>query len=158
MIPLAPDFEDPESNYPPYVFSSTPAVGEVITFNQTGNQTSTPEITVTVADPNRGDLLYVRWIFDYPKYDDNSRLVAWDANPVPPASNGGEVREPLRFAPSCSLHNIARGPTEHRLLLVVSDRPFINPDVARPPEYRLDAIPDGARRVRASWTLKLECR
>lgn len=153
VIPLAPDFEDPEANFPPYMVSSIPASGEVVTV---GN--ATPAFMVTLGDPNVGDTLYVKWLFDYPKWDETYSRVGL-SYPIPPSPNREVQRTSQHFQPSCADHNIARGITEHRLTLAVADRPFLLPeDPAAPSDYRLDAVGEGTFLLRATWIIKnLEC-
>jgi hypothetical protein len=163
VIPLAPEFESPETNYPPFIYSATPAIGAELTFGGTALTPGTSaeasrEIRVEIGDPNLGDTLYVRWIYDYPPYDEEStRLVEY---PEVAPSNGGTgfVRLPaIRFTPSCAKHSIARGTSQHRLTLAVADRAFITPEQAQA-DFRLDDIKEGYP-VRATWILNnLECR
>ena len=49
------------------------------------------------------------------------------------------------------------GLTQHRLMLAVSDRPFVRASEA-PPDFRVTTVPKEARTVRAVWTLNLECK
>ncbi len=153
VIPVAPDFEDPEENYPPYITGSTPEVGGIITV-LSGEEP--PTITVSVADPNRGDVLYLQWLYDYPPYDDNfTRRVSWST--LPPPQNDGIVRDSVRFAPSCS-DGISRTLTQHRLTLAIADREFVKPALAPEPESRLDTVSEGGYRDRGTWVLNMECR
>jgi hypothetical protein len=148
VIPVAPHFED-EPNYPPFIVESRPLVGEEIQ----GPPGGMAEFAVTLGDPNVQDVLYVRWSFDYPKYTSTSRLANSDPILLP---GGSVVRAQVRFRPDCLLHSIARGITQHRLLLVASDRAFITQDV--PPDTPLDVVPEDARRVHAVWLLNMECK
>lgn len=149
VIPVAPEFENPEVNYPPYVVYSDPAEGTVMAQQNV-------EIRVRLGDPNLGDSLFIRWIFDYPKYDEIlTRLVL--VNPLPTAEGGAIEREEISFTPSCILHNIARGVSQHQLTLSVADREFVKPEQADP-DYRLDTVATGGYRVRVSWRLDMECR
>src|SRR5207302_72257 len=63
VIPVAPQFDDPEQNYPPYIVSSDPGEGSIFTPGATPDDR---DIAVTLADQNLNDHLFVRWIFDYP--------------------------------------------------------------------------------------------
>jgi hypothetical protein len=153
VIPLAPEFDDPEPNYPPYYVDSNPTVGSILTFQ--GMPGDSREIAVTIADQNLGDHLFTKWIFDYPPFDDRSRVVlANEYNPT-----GEVVRGTLRIQPSCS-QKIAQGLPQHRLVLSISDREFLSADngdtVA--PEARLDSVPEGAQNIRLFWLINLECK
>jgi hypothetical protein len=150
VIPLAPDFSDPDPNYPPYIVTSDPGAGEPFA--------GTRQLSVTLADPNLGDRLYVRWLYDYPPHNREFSRFGVELE-LPPT--GSVVRNPLPpFQPDCDKHNIASGLTQHRLLLSVSDRPFLGDSDSDtvPPENRLDSIPDGAQRLRATWYVNLECK
>ncbi len=150
VIPVAPQFDDPEENFPPYIIDSRPPVGSIVTASE-----GEAEFTVTLADPNLADRLYVRWIFDYPTYQDVTRLA--EGPILPPSADGTEVRDPIRMAASCVVHNIAHGLTQHRLMLAVSDRPFVKAADA-PPDFRVTTVPKDARLLRAVWVLNLECK
>ncbi len=154
IIPIAPEFED-EPNLPPYIVESTPTVGEIVF--KGASETTATGIEVTLADPNIHDTLYVRWLIDYPKYDPNTTRLARDLNLAPT----GTVRRATlpEFPASCLLHMIARGLPDHRVLLSVSDRPFLDGETRTiADESRLDAVPEGAHRLRAMWLLKMECK
>src|SRR5690348_6386739 len=68
VIPVAPQFDDPEPNFPPFVISSDPGEGEIVTPGQ-AQDNSTRAITVRLGDHNLSDRLYVRWLVDYPSAD-----------------------------------------------------------------------------------------
>jgi hypothetical protein len=154
VIPVAPKFDDPEPNFPPFIINADPPVGSILTFQ--GSMTTMREIVVTIGDQNLGDHLFTRWIYDYPPDDANSR-VALNIE-YPPT--GEAQRTTLRIQPSCSVHSIAKGIPQHRLMLSISDREFLNQENGDtvPPEARLDAIPEGAQGLRAVWFINLECR
>src|SRR5437660_9514569 len=69
VIPVAPQFDDPEQNFPPFVVTSDPGVGEIFTPGQDETGTATRVIVVTLGDHNLGDPLYLRWLLDYPSTD-----------------------------------------------------------------------------------------
>jgi hypothetical protein len=152
FLPVGPVFED-EQNYPPVVTVSDPAVGNIFTVV---GQESDRDIRVAIADANLYDTLYVRWIFDYPKYDSAITRFAQDGPAYAPT--GEPVRAEITLRPSCYLHQPVRGLTEHRLLLSVSDRPFINAsEQTLSDEDRLDAVPEGAHRIRSFWLVRMDC-
>lgn len=151
VIPLAPQFEDPEENYPPFIISSTPS--DATRFSPMDMD----RIVVTIGDQNLGDTLFARWIFDYPPRDPNvTRNGQWREI----GRSGTIARAPIDFKPSCDEHNIARGPLQHRLTLSVSDRPFLDAEMNEPvsPLAPLDSPREGAHRLRISWLLELECK
>ncbi len=150
VVPVSPRFEDPEENFPPYLVESRPPVGSIVTAAD-----GEAEFSVTLADPNLADRLYVRWIFDYPTYQDVTRVA--EGPILPPSADGTEVRDPIRIAASCVVHNIARGLTQHRLMLAVSDRPFVKASDA-PADFRVTTVPKEARLLRAVWFVNLECK
>jgi hypothetical protein len=152
VIPIGPKFDDPEPNFPPYIASANPPVGSILTF-QPGDSR---DISVSIGDQNLGDHLFTRWIYDYPPDTDQSRVVV--LNEYPPT--GAVERAMLHIQPSCSMHSIAKNITQHRLMLSVSDRDFLNSENGDtvPPEARLDAIPRGAQGLRAVWFINLECK
>jgi hypothetical protein len=71
-------------------------------------------------------------------------------------STGTLTREPIRFVPSCSEHQIASGLESHRVTLSVADRPFLPPEQADP-DLCLDSVPAKGFLVRATWILNLAC-
>jgi hypothetical protein len=154
VIPIAPKFDDPEPNYPPYLLASDPPPGSILTIQ--GSPGDPRDISVTIADQNLGDHLFTRWIYDYPPDSDQSRVVL--TNEYTPT--GDAMRGTLRIQPSCSLHKIAHGLIQHRLMLAVADRDFLNPDdgATVPPEASLDSIPEGGQVLRLVWLINLECK
>jgi hypothetical protein len=151
VVPVAPQFDDPEPRFAPFVASSDPSVGEIVTFSD-----NHAPFMVTIGDNNLGDSLFVRWIIDYPNTDvDNSRK-ALDTSYLPSAS---VIRSPpLKFVPTCNV--IARATANpHRLVLSVSDRPFLDMENAQKVSNTapFDTVPDGANRMRAVWLLNMDC-
>ena len=158
VVPVAPKFED-DPNYPPVIVDSTPTVGDTISLEAQHFDESQEAFSITVADPNVDDELRIRWLIDYPKYDDRLTRTGKEGT-LPPS--GDVVRPPsalLRFTPDCTIHSIARGITQHRLTVAVADRDFLRPDNSTlADEGRLDSVPEGGYRVRAVWTFNLDCR
>jgi hypothetical protein len=145
VIPVGPDWEEPEPNYPPYVVSSNPMVGDIFT---PGTSVENREISVTLLDQNLNDNLSVRFLIDYPGVDTGRVLL----QPILPPTGVAE-RGPVRVQPRCGNQNGGIGPGQHRLMMAVADRPFLDAfagdDVD--PEAPLDSVPPEARRIRASW-------
>jgi hypothetical protein len=147
VIPVAPQFDDPEINYPPFVADSKPSVGEIFT---PGTTPLDRDISVTLSDQNLNDNLYIRWLIDYPSKDTSvSHLLRQVVYPP----SGMAVRSTVRIQPVCEA--IPTTPGQHRLVLSVSDRPYLDAlsgeDVD--PEAPLDSTPELANRIRAVWIL-----
>jgi hypothetical protein len=148
VVPVSPEWTDPQSNIPPTIYFADPAVGSILGLGADGGGSLT--VKVVLADQNTQDKLYIRWIIDYPPFDASiSRLTT--LQPIQPGGNQIE-RPRLFFAPDCINDQIAHGFTSHRLLLAASDRPFID-DPAQ-----LDRVPDGNFCVEATWQFELECQ
>ena len=146
VVPIGPEWTDPERNQPPTISYATPPIGSVLDFSASGNAAMGLEIGL--ADQNTRDTLYVRWIIDYPPYVDGQSHPA-----LPQALPGGDqiLRPTIRYAPNCSDQAISHDFSNHRLLLAVSDRPF------RDDPQVLDLVQDGNYRVEASWSFTLSC-
>jgi hypothetical protein len=144
VIPIAPEFES-ERNVPPFVKTASPEEGTLVTDRSQA-------FMVLVEDPNRADNLHVAWLIDYPPYVDN---VSRRTRSLEVASNGPDEpnEHPLSFQPDCEFDSITPSTTLHRLMLVVSDRPFVN---AGPMIY--DRTAPGAHVIRVVWTFEKDCR
>ena len=149
VLPLAPEFEDPPAaqNFAPLIVDSFPVNGAVV---------STPMFRVTVDDPNVADDLYVRWIADFPPFDEDSRRLGDDVKLSPPAA--GTLRRDAVLLVDCTLHALARQTTTHQIMVVVADRPFLPPDQETSLDRKLTSLPKDAPRAEAHWTLNLECK
>jgi hypothetical protein len=153
VIPIAPQFDDPEVNYPPFVVDSDPAIGDILTPAAAMPGGAPPPqrvITVTLGDHNLNDVLFLRLLMDYPTTDpDGGQLVAVPAARPP---SGRVDRTPFRLVPPpCS----SAGAGTHRLVLSVSDREFLdrtNGDSVST-EAPLDSVRATANRMRAVWLL-----
>jgi hypothetical protein len=145
VVPVGPEWSDPEGNRPPTISDATPAIGSILDFATTGN--AALGLVVVLADPDTKDRLYVRWIIDYPPYVDGVSHVA-----LPVTLPGGDPvkRAPIRFAPNCSDDAISHDFSNHRLLLAVSDRPFSDDP------QTLDGVTNGFL-VEGSWVFTLDC-
>jgi hypothetical protein len=140
IVPLAPEFEN-EPNEPPYLISAMPPVGTL-------SGVINPSFTITVQDPNATDTLQVRWLIDYPPYDRNTKQYTGEI----PKSNPAIID----FKPDCILHSISNNMNPHRLMVVVSDRPFL-PTATAPPDRPYDVTEEGAHPLQAVWLFKLDC-
>jgi hypothetical protein len=139
VVPLAPEFEN-DDNEPPYLISAMPPVGTLSVMN--------PSFTVTVQDPNPTDTLQVRWLIDYPPYDKNTKQFTGEIPNRNPAI--------IDFKPDCILHNISNNMNPHRLMVVVSDRPFL-PTATAPPDRPYDVTEEGSHPLRAVWLFRMDC-
>jgi hypothetical protein len=152
VIPVGPQFDDPEENFPPFVVSSDPGVGNIFTpvkaTSSDGGAEATGArfITVTLGDHNVGDALYLRWLVDYPGTELAEGQLAMVFQ-LPPS--GRTDRGRAMFLPTCS-----RAGT-HRLVLSVSDRKFLDSGSGDSvsPDAPLDSYRPGANRMRAVWML-----
>lgn len=148
VVPVGPEFQDPEDNYPPYVIESTPPVGATLSVVP-----GTPAtVQAKVGDANVQDKLYARWIFDYPP-------VSADGAVSPPVLDiilpTGTDRGVLSLAPDCTQHKLAANLNPHRLMLAVADRPFLAPSQAPAAPY--DTVAPGGQVLRAVWVVNLDC-
>jgi hypothetical protein len=153
VVPVGPEWTDPQTNVPPTIDYAIPPIGDVLTLDADGGAPMSLE--VGLADQNTQDKLYVRWIIDYPPYQDGISHLA-----MPLQLPGGNQikRPPIYFAPSCSDDALSHDFSNHRLLLAVSDRPFSLPNnfnfsQASPP----DQVPTGNFLVKGSWQFVLDC-
>ena len=153
VVPLAPQFEDPAGNYPPYVIGSSPPAGAELAASAQP-PTSADTIEVTLGDPNLEDKLVCRWIIDYPPYDGFLSRVAQE---VTLPATGAVKREAILFAPSCADIQSGSGLPSHRVTLSVADRPFWLPVVAPDPNLPLDSVRDEGFVVRTTWIMDLAC-
>ncbi len=147
VVPLKPEFEDPEKNYAPYIDSASPAIGTVVTAPPDVD----PPFIVYLKDPNQGDVLYVRWIFNYPPYDGNTGVV--NIGGVPPAADPTVARR-VAIAVNCIDSNLPLGAKQHRVMLAVSDRKFKGEDGS---DQRATLVQPGAHLLVATWLLNKEC-
>ena len=149
ILPLAPEFQAVE-NAPPYVVRADPRIGAQV-------QSEDMSFVVTVRDPNPGDRLYARWLVDYPRSDMPATLPGReDVLPAPDEPNVPN-EQTLRFKPECALHGITNATTQHQLMLVVADRPFIAETDLKLPNY-WDSTPTSAGVVYSVWEFRKACR
>jgi hypothetical protein len=149
VVPVGPEWTDPQNDYPPTIGSATPPVGSVLTNDPDASQPLTVE--VVLSDQNTRDALYLRWIIDYPPYVDGVSRLAQEWT-LPGGDNMD--RPSVYFAPNCKDDQIASGFSNHRLLLAVADRKFAPLD---PSSTSLDAVPPGNFLVEGAWQFTLDC-
>jgi hypothetical protein len=156
VIPVAPEFQDPPAsqNYPPQFLSVSPEIGSIA---------ATPSFTAVVTDPNVGDTLQYKWVFDYPPYDD---AITRDLGPntITPSADGQPTITSISLdfignGPTSSTPNvrtftctqIAQSIQQHRLELIVADGPL--PTMGT----NLNAVTLPAYSIEAAWTFNLSC-
>jgi hypothetical protein len=149
VVPVGPEWTDPERNSPPRIESALPSIGSVLSVDADADLPLL--VSVVLADQNSKDKLYVRWIIDYPPFSEEITRVA-----LTTILPGGDTtqRPTLYFAPNCSDHRIAPGFSNHRLLLAASDSPFASDD---PNPANPDAVSDGSFPVEGAWQFKMDC-
>jgi hypothetical protein len=145
VIPVGPDFRDPErvENLPPFFTGSEPFFERILAAPQT--------FTVRIQDRNPLDLLYVRWVSDYPIYAQASSRLLEAKNEV--VQGDGETSVSLTILAGCgTLADPAT--TNHRLVVIVADRPFVEPpERASNPDYRYNAATEKAQPIMGGWTV-----
>lgn len=145
VIPIGPQFDDPEDNYPPFVVNSTPGQGDIFTEGGASGR----EIAVTLSDHNVHDQLHIRWFVNYPGTGPSSKQLRNDILP------GGATpeRSPVRIRPDCGFSGLERG--QHRLVMSVADRPYLDALLGNivPPEAPFDSVPPDGNRIRVVWIL-----
>lgn len=146
VIPVRPEFDDPVPNAAPFIQQANPP--ELATVTAVPGQNTT--FSVVVGDQDLGDTLYLRWIIDYPPYDQTiTRHFEVTAGR---AEANNPIRGPQRFAPNCFQHSIAPGKRQHKIMLLVADREFASFE-------DLEALTEkDGRLVKIGWLLdNLEC-
>jgi hypothetical protein len=150
VVPVGPEWTDPERNSPPKIESAVPAVGSVLS---TDSDADLPLlVSVSLEDQNSRDRLFVRWIIDYPPFSEEATRLA-----LTTILPGGDTtqRPTLYFAPNCTDHRIASGFSNHRLLFAASDVPFASDE---PNPTNPDAVSDGSFPTEGVWQFKMECQ
>jgi hypothetical protein len=145
VVPVGPQFQDPLAapNYAPRITYTNPPEGA---------WPSGRTFQITVTDSNVGDTLFVRWIAEYPDYQDGTRTLQNDTLP-PPADPTQTPRQAMPMTFECDQDNpAANGLIAHQILVVVADQPFANIDSRRP-----DLVEEPGLTDRASWTLNYTC-
>jgi hypothetical protein len=147
VLPIGPEFE-PERNMPPFVIRAEPAIASIVR-----NQDQV--FQVTVEDFNRLDDLHVRWLIDYPPFNEN---ITRTALAISVGARGPDMpnQHMLSFKPEC-VNLISPTVDQHTLLLVISDRPFVEDTVGMGGERILDQIRPGAFRLPLSWSFEKDC-
>jgi hypothetical protein len=140
VLPLSPEFEE-QKNLPPYLVSATPPVGTLFSGEN-------PMFSLTVQDPNPPDTFYVRWLIDYPPRDVTTRQLAREyEKPSNPTT--------IEYEPNCILDQLSTTNPRHRLMVLVSDRPFLAPEAA--PDRPFEVTAAGTYPLRAVWLFDKRC-
>ena len=150
VVPVGPEWTDPQSNVPPTIDNANPPIGSNLAMDAGADAQLLFE--VVLADQNTQDKLYARWIIDYPPWDDGISRIA-----LPHGQPGGNQvqRPPISYAPSCSDDTLSHASSNHRLLLAVSDRPFAyDPPFSK--SFPPDQVSSGLL-VEGSWQFVLVC-
>lgn len=147
VIPLAPEFDDAERNYPPFVVTSNPSEGDIFT---QGMSAEDREIAATLSDFNLHDSLFIRWLVDYPGSVMGPSQQIREVT-LPPS--GTPERSTVRIQPGCRFLGLTPG--QHRLVMSVSDRRFLDAlsGESVSPEAPLDTPAEDGNRVRVVWVL-----
>ena len=146
VIPVGPDFRDPDKveNLPPFFTGSEPYFETMRTAPQT--------FTVKVRDRNPLDKLYVRWVSDYPEYQEAFSRILYEDN-----KNGvtlGEGDTPIGYGPIPANCADFRGQmATHRLVVIIADRPFLKPEEAPNTLLPFNAATLNAQPIMAGWTV-----
>jgi hypothetical protein len=146
---VSPSFQDPpaQPNVVPFFDNSFPGLGELVK--------APAAFEVDLSDPNRQDTVYVRWVSDYPPFTGADSKLLFEGRFPPPR----DVLVQARF-------NVERGEVDcvgfspfppgatHRLALIVSDRPFLNPNDAPNTAYQFNAVElDATVAQMATWII-----
>lgn len=147
VLPIAPEFQDPpaSANYAPFFVTTAPALGFVAT---------TANFSVTVSDPNVGDDLYVRWIANFPPASGDTRSIKDEV--IPHSADGTPLFAESSVRPACIKDLVANLPS-HRVMVVVSDQPFLDVVLPGSPDVDYARVKPGAGKLVGLWTLDLLC-
>jgi hypothetical protein len=152
VIPIEPEFSNPSVNHPPYVLSSSPPSGTILTFPP--DAMAPPSIEVNLADQNVRDVLYVRWLVNYAPEKEQATQHPLE---ILLPSTGKVERSTIRFSPSCQDDRMKSSLPPHRILMAVSDRPFVafeDTDILHP----WDTAAPEAFLLEMSWGVDMLCQ
>jgi hypothetical protein len=113
-----------------------------------------PNFRVTVSDPNVGDDLYVRWISNFPPASGDTRSFKEDV--IRHSADGTPLFGESAVTAVCIKDLVANLPL-HRVMVVVSDRPFLDVVLPSSPDIDFARVAPGAGKLVATWTLDLLC-
>jgi hypothetical protein len=143
ILPVAPEFQDPPKapNFAPLFvsfdpFAETPVLQVPLTFS------------VLLDDPNPQDTLHVRWAVDYPPFVQSRSKLVINEQTLPP----GAVPQSSYSLPMMEPCKVFTPGSEHRLVVIVADRPFRSADTFTG-DYRFNLVEDGEPPIMAGWTI-----
>jgi hypothetical protein len=147
VLPIAPEFQDPPAsrNFDPTFVVTEPKVGAAVT---------KASFRVTVTDPNVGDDLYVRWIANFPPASGDTRAIKDDFKRH--SNDGTPLFAEFSIEPECIRDLVANLPS-HRVMVVISDRPFLGLMQPGSPDIDYARIAPNAGRLIGTWTLDQLC-
>jgi len=149
LLLIGCDGSSPPASHAPFLAASNPPEGSILTVAAGEPR----QIEAMLGDDDVDEPLFVRFLLDYPGASAGPALLLQVQ--VPPS---GRVERPaVRMQPNCQVATAT--PNPHRLLMSVSDRPFLDATrgEAVDPEAPLDSVPDGAHRLRVVWLLQTSC-
>lgn len=150
VAPVAPDFQDPVSspNVAPWLHDFTPPFGANVSIPIAAALSEDGyRISGLVTDPNVGDVLYARWIVNYPDFQPMATFVVREETLSRASTTVAQAELPLKCVGGWT-----STPTPQQLELVVADGKFFNTDTHHP-----DRVVDGAHAVYANWTVTFPC-
>jgi hypothetical protein len=153
VLPIAPDFQDPLSspNYSPFIISSSPPAGSIVT----GMPTTTTTFRVTVSDPNVGDDLHIRWLVDYPPLSPTITRIVPDTT-ISHSADGQPIVQDAFEPIGCSQQLLSPTLNQHQVMVLIADRPFETLRLDQDNVTKL--VDDAGFVVSASWILTVGCR
>jgi hypothetical protein len=147
-LPLAPQFTDPpaQENFAPVILDTHPLQGTI---------TMSTTFSVVVTDPNVTDDLWVRWIGEYPPFSLNSERLMDDQH-ISHSVDGTLLQSTQSITLNC-LYPLNRQVTQHPIMALITDRPFLPTDGDASVQTILTGISPGAQKAEAHWVLNLDC-
>lgn len=137
-------------NHPPLVVSATPPLWSLVPGMSEGDQI----FKLRIADNDSWDILEVRWMANYPPVTSDTRLLGTSATP------GGYSQPRLEASPvvDCVFSRLPSDLKEHRIVAIISDRPFLRPgDATYDPLQPYESVPPDGNRITVGWILQKEC-
>lgn len=142
LLPLAPDFQDP-----PKAPNYSPSFQVVTPFAETLVSPGSDPFHIEIDEPNPQDTLYVRWVADYPPYTPGKTKQLSDMILLPGQDRATDFKLPS--AAPCSAFSSG---ADHRLVVIVSDRPFRSADQFTDP-FRYSLVEGGGTPIMIGWTI-----
>ena len=145
VVPVGPEFQDPPGapNASPEILNPNIFFGSAVAALGTSQTFS-----FTVSDPNAGDTLHLRWVSDYPPFDNATRTI--ERNILFPPTGDGPQHTFTQTMIGCG-DDIDKSFSTHRIYAVLADRDFLDEG------SDLFAVQGAGKIAIASWTLTLNC-